>query len=121
MSPIQPAIAGGQDCFVARLDVAQFAIGFPAGTLVLSRGQKGVLEVRINREQGFAGNVTVTAPYTKPIKIKLTPASGATTGSSVSFNYKIKKKAVVGTYQLVFTGRTDAGAERTAAINFVVQ
>src|SRR5207237_5054908 len=81
--------------------VPDFALAFNPSTINVSRKQSGQITALINRTGGFTGNVTVTAPDTKSIKVKLTPPSLSTTGSSVSFNFKIKKTASKGTQQLV--------------------
>lgn len=98
-----------------------FSLSFAQPTLTLSRGQRGTINVNINRSGGFTGNVTVTAPDTKPIKVKLTPPSAASTGASVSFTIKAKAKAVLGSQQLTFMGRDDQGRVRTANLTLTIQ
>ncbi|HQR40412.1 MAG TPA: delta-60 repeat domain-containing protein [Blastocatellia bacterium] len=98
-----------------------FSVAFAAPTLTVAKGQKGQIEVRVDRIANFDGEVTVTAPDTKPIKVKLTPASASTTGASVTFNYKIKKKAALGSYQLTFTGMDGTGRTRSATLTLIVQ
>jgi hypothetical protein len=98
-----------------------FALTFNPSTLNVTRKQKGQIVVNINRTGGFTGNVTVIAPDTKAFKIKLTPPTQSTTGTSVSFNFTIKKKAPRGTQQLTFTGRDDTGRVRNGTLTVVVQ
>src|SRR5262249_32109378 len=98
-----------------------FTLSFPTSTLTVSRGQKGQLAVNIDRTGGFAGNVTVSAPDTTSFKIKLTPPSISSTGSGVSFNFKIKKKAPTGSRQLTFTGVDGNGRVRTGVLTLMVQ
>jgi hypothetical protein len=90
-------------------------------TTTVSRGQSGQLTIKIMRVGGFSGNVTVAAPDTKAIKVKLTPSSQATTGSSVSFNFKVKKKAPIGTQMLIFTGKDVSGRARTGTLALVIK
>jgi hypothetical protein len=85
------------------------------------KGQSGQIRIDVDRVGGFEGRVTVKAPNTKAIKVKLTPGSASTTGGSVTFTYKVKKKAPSGTHPLVFTGRDAEGRERTVTIDLVVQ
>src|SRR5262249_20523570 len=80
-----------------------YSLSFSPAQVTLTRLQKGQFTVDINRTGGFAGNVTVTAPDTKPLKIKITQPSLSTTGTSVSFDFKVKKKAPTGTQQITFT------------------
>jgi hypothetical protein len=121
-----PSLRGFSDPWVAKISAVgpfapDFAISVDPSSLTARRGQKGELAVRVDRVASFDGRVTVTAPDAKAIKVKLTPASGSTTGDAVSFAYKVKKKAQPGTYTLVFSGRDDGGRERTAALTLVVQ
>jgi hypothetical protein len=64
--------------------------------------------------------VTVTAPDTKPIKVKLTPQSQTTTGAAVTFDFKVKKKAAPGVYEIVFTAN-DGSRTRTATLTMTIQ
>jgi hypothetical protein len=98
-----------------------FALNFNPSTINVSRGQSGQITVGIGRTGGFAGNVTVTAPDTKAIKIKLTPPSQSTTGASVSFNFKVKRKAATGPQQITFVGRDDSRRTRMGTVNLIIQ
>ncbi|MEW6737279.1 MAG: sialidase family protein [Acidobacteriota bacterium] len=98
-----------------------FSLVFNPAQITGQRGQKGQITANISRTGGFSGNVTVTAPDTKAIKVKLTPPSASTTGASVNFSFKIKKKAPTGPQQLTFTGRDDSGRARTATLTLVIQ
>ncbi|MEW6733343.1 MAG: exo-alpha-sialidase [Acidobacteriota bacterium] len=101
--------------------VPDFALAFDPGTISLQRGKKGQIKVNVNRTGNFAGNVTVTAPDTKAIKVKITPPSQSTTSTNVTFDVKIKKKAPTGSQQLTFSGRDDTGRVRTATLTLVIQ
>lgn len=98
-----------------------FSLVIEPATLTVNLRQTGSIPVTIVRSGGFARNVTVTAPDTKAIKVKLTPKSQATTGSSVTFDFKVKKKAALGTYDLVFSGRDADGRVRTATVTMTIQ
>ena len=98
-----------------------FALAVEPAALTVNRKQTGSIPVAVGRIAGFAGAVTVTAPDTKAIKVKLTPKSQSTTGTSVTFDFKVKKKAALGTYDLVFSGRDAEGRVRTATLTMTVQ
>jgi hypothetical protein len=122
---LQPAPQGRSDAFVAKISAVSFEPDFglsvdPA-SLTVTKGQSGQIAVNVDRLGGFAGRVTVAAPNTRAIKVKLTPAEASTTGESVTFTYKVKKKAQPGTHELVFTGRDAEGRERTASLTLVIQ
>ena len=53
--------------------------------------------------------------------MKLTPASQSSTGTSVTFDYKVKKKALPGVHELVFAGRDADGRTRTATLTMTIQ
>jgi hypothetical protein len=98
-----------------------FGITFNQNPITVSRNQKGQFAITINRTGGFSGNVTVSAPDTKAIKVKITQPSQSTTGTSLAFDFKVKKKAPVGSQQLVFSGRDDSGRVRTGTLTLVIQ
>jgi hypothetical protein len=98
-----------------------FSLAFNPASVTVARKQKGLFTVNIARTGNFSGNVTVTAPDTKAFKIKLTQTSLSTTGTSVSFNFKIKPTAASGTRQLTFSGRDDTGRVRTGTLTVVIQ
>jgi hypothetical protein len=98
-----------------------FALLFNPSVLNVSRKQSGQITATVSRVGGFTGNVTVTAPDTKAIKVKLTPAVQSTTGTSVSFSFKVKKKAPRGAQQLVFTARDDTGRVRSGTLTLMIQ
>ncbi|MEW6731971.1 MAG: SBBP repeat-containing protein [Acidobacteriota bacterium] len=91
--------------------------------IMVARGKKAQLTVNISRPGGFGGNVTVMPDTVKAkeLKIKVTPATQSTTGASVSFDLKLKKKSPTGMQQLTFTGRDDAGRLRTATLTLLIQ
>lgn len=101
--------------------VPDFALAFNPAQLTVSRGDKGTITANVNRTGGFAGNVTVAAPDTKAIKVKLTPTMVSTTGATASFTFKVKKGARAGTQQLLFTATDSSGRARTATLTLVIQ
>ncbi len=119
--------SGDQNFALARIEgdpvvvEPDFALALASPTLTVTKGQKGQIEVLVNRVGDFTQEVSVSGPDTKPIKVKLTPPSAATTGSSVTFNFKIKKKAAVGSYDLVFTGIDGSGRSRMVTLTLVIQ
>jgi hypothetical protein len=119
----QPVMSGVSDAFYAVYGSSlepDFSLGLESTTLTLARKQSATITININRILGFDGNITVTAPAGKPIKSKITPASQSSTGGSVSFTLKAKKKAIVGTHQLVFTGRDNSGRERSVTLMLTI-
>jgi hypothetical protein len=98
-----------------------FALAFNPDRLSAKRGEKGQLTANIVRIGGFAGNVAVSVPDTKELKIKLTPATQSSTGGNVIFKFSIKKKAPVGPKQLIFTGKDDSGRTRTGTLILIVE
>jgi len=121
----QPAFKGRNDAFVVKFSPVElqpdFALSTDPASLTVVKGQTGQITVDVDRLGGFDGNVTVTGPDTKPIKVKLTPAQASTTGANVTFNYKVKKKAQPGTYELTFTGKDGQDRERSATLQLTVQ
>jgi predicted extracellular nuclease len=108
---------------VVRLSVGgpDFALEFDPATVSAQRGTNINVTVKINRTGGFNGNVTVTAPDTAALKIKVKPPSKPTTGDSVKFKLKIKSGAPTGTQQLTFVGKDESGRERTTLLTLVIQ
>jgi len=87
----------------------------------INGGNKGEFTVLISRAGRFAGNVTVTASDTSAFKLSLQPDSRASSCTSVAFSFKAAKKAPVGTYHVLFSGRDDSGRVRTAIQNLVIK
>ena len=115
--------ASDHDPQVVRLKNNQllgFDMAFDPSTVTVQRGTKSNVTLNIIRMGGFTGNVTVTGPDVKPLKMKVKPPTKSTTGNSLSFKVKVKTGAAPGDYELVFTGRDDAGKEKTASLNLTV-
>lgn len=98
-----------------------FQLSFDSSSLNIARGKSNQINLKIERTGGFAGNVMITAPDTKAIKVKINPPMQSTTSSSITFNVKVKGKASVGSQTLVFTGKDDSGRVRTANLILVVE
>lgn len=101
--------------------VVPFDLAVDPPSRSVDRREKGQITVRVARTGGFTGPVTVTAPDTRALKIKLAPATATTSGGEVTFDFKVKKKARAGTYDLVFTGRDSSGNERSATLALTIR
>ncbi len=97
-----------------------YALSLAEQEVTIQRGQKAPVTVLVDRNAGFAERVDVTAPDGRSLKLKFTPSSASTTGSSVSFDLKVKKKARPGTYTLQFAGQSQSGVLRTATLTLTV-
>jgi hypothetical protein len=122
----QPELRGRIDAFVVKISAIEsfepdFGLSADPSSLTVTKGQRGEVAVTVDALNGFDGRVTVTAPDTRAIKVKMTPAQASTDGGIVTFNYKVKKKAQPGTHELVFTGRDAEGRERTAVVTLTIQ
>lgn len=120
----QPTLAGGADAFYSVLSSTlepDFALALDSPAVTASPKRTVSVTVRVQRIADFAGAVTVTAPDVKPIKAKITPPSAQTSGDSVTFTLKLKKKAVLGTHTLTFTGRDGQGRERATTLTLTIQ
>lgn len=98
-----------------------YTLSFDQSEITVQRGKSATLVANITRIAGFAEEVTITGPDTKPIKFKLKPASGSTTGDSLSFKLKVKKAAQPGNRTLTFAARSTTGVEHSANVTVVVQ
>lgn len=87
----------------------------------VARSQKIKVKVRVNRTEGFAGDVTITAPDAQRLTIVMTPESASTNGDLIKFRLKIKGSTPTGTQRVVFIGRDALGRERTSTLTLVVQ
>jgi uncharacterized delta-60 repeat protein len=87
----------------------------------VARGQKIKVKVNVNRTEGFAGNVTITAPDAEGLTIVMTPESASTSGDVIKFRLKIKGSTPTGTHQIVFIGRDALGRERTSTLTLEIQ
>jgi hypothetical protein len=98
-----------------------FSLNFAPSTLNVTRGQKGLFTININRIGGFVDYVKVTAPDTKALNINLQPIEQSTMGKSLRFRFKIKHNASIGMQELTFAAQDSSGRMRTAIIKLVVK
>lgn len=98
-----------------------FSLAFNPGQISINRKQKTNVTLNINRIGDFGGSVTISAPDTKALMIKVKPGSQSTTSNSLSFTIKTKATSPTGLQQLIFTGKDDAGRARTATLMVMIQ
>ncbi|HEU4390559.1 MAG TPA: hypothetical protein VFV34_22340 [Blastocatellia bacterium] len=104
-----------------RISGPDFSISFDTPGATGDRGTVVKKTLNIARLGGFSGNVAVTAPDTSAIGVRVKPPENSTTDPSLSFKFKIKAGATVGTHQLTFTGRDDSGRQRTTTLALTIQ
>lgn len=92
-----------------------FSISVNPSQIDVNRRQTTTVNINVNRTGNFAGNVTITTSNNIP-KILLTPTMQSTSGASVSFSFKVKRRAPRGTQQITFVGRDDNGRTRMATL-----
>src|SRR5262249_17355903 len=97
-----------------------FALSF-GSPVTVTTGQKGTFVLNIDRTGGFTGDITVTAPDTSSLKIRIDPPSQVASGATAVFNFKIKGKAPAGPQSLVFSGKDQTGRLRTAVLSLIIQ
>lgn len=99
-----------------------FALGFSQPSFAAIRGTKVKVTVNIVRDGGFSGAVTVTPPdLSGEGIITKFPDPIRTTGDTASWKFKVKGGAAPGPHQLTFTGRDDAGRQRSGTVTLVVE
>lgn len=98
-----------------------FGLSTESTTIIASRSSKVKLTITINRLNGFDAKVTINAPDTSNLKIVIPEPMVTATGASANFTLKIKKGTPAGNHQLVFTGKDDAGHERSITITLAIQ
>ena len=89
----------------AAITEPDFTLAIDPEPVNVARGQKIKIKVRVNRTEGFAGDVTITAPDAEPLTIVMTPDSASISGDVIKFRLKIKGSTPTGTHQIVFIGR----------------
>lgn len=120
--PIQDSLAGDLDSVVTVIDNSgpDFTMEVSPTMLSLNPKAKSSVTVTINRTGSPQGRVTVAADVPAGINVKVKPGSQSTTGDTLTFKVKTKKTATVGTHEIVFTGRDDAGREHTTTLTLEV-
>jgi uncharacterized delta-60 repeat protein len=112
----------GTDFALARYNTEQdFALAFEPSSINAERGTTVPVTFQITRKGGFGGNVTIAHSDTSPLKIRVKPDALSTTDTTVRFKLKIKGGAPTGQQQIMFTGKSDSGLERTTTLNLVIQ
>jgi hypothetical protein len=90
--------------------------------LTVPRNTSGKLVVSISRPGRFGGSVAVSAPSDLPRGITVSPSQVSTITTNATFDLTVAKKHIQpGTYNLVFTGKDDAGREKSATIALTVE
>lgn len=92
-----------------------FSISVNPSQIDVNRRQTTMVNINVNRTGNFAGNVTITTSNSIP-KVLLTPTMQSTSGASVSFSFKVKRRAPRGSQQLTFVGRDDSGRTRMTTL-----
>jgi hypothetical protein len=97
-----------------------FAIALEQSSIDAARKQSVRIPINISRIRGFAGEVTVTAPDVKALKMKFTQSSISTTEGTVIFKLKVKK-GTKGSHQLTFHGQDESGRLRQITLTLNVR
>lgn len=105
----------------AAITEPDFTLTIDPEPVSVARGQKIKVKVRVNRTEGFAGDVTITAPDAERLTIVMTPESASVSGDLIKFRLKIKGSTPTGTHQIVFIGRDALGRERTSTLTLEIQ
>jgi uncharacterized delta-60 repeat protein len=105
----------------AAITVPDFTLAINPEPMNVARGQKIKVKVRVNRTEGFAGDVTITAPDAEPLTIVMTPESALVSGEVIKFRLKIKGSTPTGTHRIVFIGRDALGRERSATLTLEIE
>jgi hypothetical protein len=92
-----------------------FSISVNPSQIDVNRRQTTTVNINVNRTGNFAGNVMISTSNSIP-KVLLTPTMQNTSGASVSFSFKVKRRAPRGPQQLTFVGRDDSGRTRMATL-----
>jgi len=114
--------AAERDVFLALLPpppppgATGFGLVVSPAVLNVARGDQGTVKVFVGKTGGFNGNVTVSPVNGAAIKLKIKPASVATSCLSASFTIKVKASAPIGLHTLTFSGTDDKGNVQSASI-----
>jgi uncharacterized delta-60 repeat protein len=110
------------DLILARYNTEpDFALAFSQSTENMSLGTRARVVLNIARLGGYTGNVTVTAPDTSALDIRIIPDSVTTTADSVKFKINVRGDTPPGSHPLVFTAQSDAGQAHSITLTLVVQ
>jgi hypothetical protein len=98
-----------------------FALAFSQSTETMSPGAKAKVTLDIARLGRYTGSVTVTAPDTSALDIRVVPDSVTTTADSVKFKIKVRGDTPPGSHPLVFAAQSEAGQAHSVTLTLVVQ
>jgi hypothetical protein len=98
-----------------------FALEFSSSTENMAPGARAKVVLNIARLGGYIGNVTVTAPDTSALDIRIIPDSVTTTADSVKFKIKVRGDTPPGSHPLVFAAQSEAGQAHSVTLTLVVQ
>jgi photosystem II stability/assembly factor-like uncharacterized protein len=98
-----------------------YALAFAPGAVEVSRGGKAEVTLAVQRRDGFAEPVTILAPSTRALGLKVKPGRTASTGTSVRVTVKAKASARPGSYDLAFSARSSSGVLRAATLTVTVR
>lgn len=124
---VQDQLRGISDAFIIKISPVDipsepdFTLSVDTPEITVARGAKANLSININRIAGFDGQVTVTSPNSKPIKVKIKPKQRSTIGDQVSFTIKVKPAGVVGEHDIVFSATDNSGRTRTATLKLIIE
>lgn len=115
--------SGASDGFVAKLtEQANFSLELDQAAATVSRGRKLKVTVNVTLAAGFTGNVTISGSVASTPGVKFKPKQRiSASGQSVKFTLKVTAGASVGTHQVVFTGRNQAGEQQSATLTLTIQ
>ncbi|HKP88123.1 MAG TPA: SBBP repeat-containing protein [Blastocatellia bacterium] len=106
------------DVFVTKIAFDQeFSLKFSEQNIRVGRGESASLKIRVERDPGFSGVVTVKPLSLDEKGIKITPAEPVEVSEDgVKFKLKIKSGAERTTRRLFFSGRSASGVEHTGVV-----
>lgn len=119
-----PTVLRKKNAFSVGAAVSQspdFELHLEDESTTIARGENGTQAIHIMRNNGFSGEVTVSAPDVLPAKVKISPASITTLDMAATFKVKVKGTAKAGSYQLAFSGRDDTGRSTSVTVTLVIQ
>jgi uncharacterized delta-60 repeat protein len=97
-----------------------FTLAIKTERVSVARGQKVKVKINVIRTEGFAGEVTVTAPDAQRLTIVVKPESASVAGDLIKFRLKVKGSTPTGTHQVEFTGRDASGRVRSATLTLEI-
>lgn len=114
---------GASDAFVAKItEQANFSLGLDQPAITTTRGRKVKVTINVTLAAGFTGDITLSGSTASPIGVKFKPKQRVSaSGQSVKFTLKVTAGATVGTHQIVFTGRNQAGEQQSTTLTLTIQ